>query len=141
MSHVAKIELEINDLDTLKAACERLGVEFIPDQKHYRWYNEHVGDYPLPEGFTPEDLGRCDHAIHVPGASYEVGVVRRGSKYVLLWDFYSAGGLERKLGKGAGRLKQAYAVERVRRGARLKGYQVREQKTDQGIRLTLAGKR
>jgi len=137
MSHVAKIELEINDLDTLKAACVRLGLEFIQDQKHYRWYNEHVGDYPLPEGFTVDDLGRCDHAIRVTGASYEVGVVRRGSKYVLLWDFYSSGGLERKLGKGAGRLKQAYAVERVRREAKLKGYHVQERKTEQGIRLVL----
>lgn len=141
MSHVAKIELEINDLDTLKAVCERLCIEFVPDQKHYRWYGEHVGDYALPEGFTVDDLGRCDHAIRVPGASYEVGVVRRGGKYVLLWDFYSTGGLERKLGKGAGQLKQAYAVERVRREARLKGYQVREQRNEHGIRLTLAGKR
>lgn len=138
MSHVARIEMEIRDLDTLKAACEQLGLEFVAGQQSYRWYGQHVGDYPVPEGFSVEDLGRCDHAIRAPGATYEIGVVHRKVRYHLLWDFYRQGGLERTLGKGAGRLKQAYSVERVRREARLKGYQVHERKTDQGIRLTLS---
>ena len=137
MSHVAKIEMEIKDLDTLRTACEQLGLQFMAGQHTYRWYGESVGDYPIPEGFTTDDMGKCDHAIRVPGASYEVGVVQRNGKYLLLWDFYSAGGLERVLGKGAGRLKQAYSVERVRREATLKGYHVQERKTEQGIRLVL----
>jgi hypothetical protein len=138
MSHIARIELEITDLDALKAACRRLGLQFMQNQRTYRWYGEHVGDYPMPEGLTADDLGHCDHAIRVPGASYEVGVVNRNRKYMLLWDFYQSGGLEEALGKGARRLKQAYAVERVRREARIKGYQLHEKKTDQGIRLVLA---
>lgn len=141
MSHVAKIELEITDLDSLKAACKALDLEFVCNQKTYAWYGRHVGDYPLPEGITTEELGRCDHAIRVPGASYEVGVVRRGNKFALLWDFYQAGGLERVLGKGAGMLKKAYAVERVRREAKLKGYHVQERKTVQGVQLVLTAGR
>jgi len=137
VSHVAKIEMEIRDLDTLKCACEQLGFQFMTDQRFYRWYGESVGDYPVPEGFTAADMGKCDHAIRVPGASYEVGVVQRNGKYLLLWDFYRQGGLERVLGKGACRLKQAYSVERVRREAKLKGYHVQERKTEQGIRLVL----
>ncbi len=137
MSHVARIELEINDLDTLRAACKRLGLEFVQDQKTYAWWGTHVGDYPLPEGFTAEDLGKCHHAIKVPGAKYELGVVERNGKYTLLWDFYSSGGLEQVLGKGAGRLRQAYAVERVRREAIRKSYRITETTSRQSIRLTI----
>jgi hypothetical protein len=137
MSHVSKIELEIKDLDTLKAACERLNLEFVPNQRTYKWYGEHVGDYPLPQGFSIEDMGKCDHAIMVPGASYELGVVHRNRKYTLLWDFYSSGGLERVLGKGGGKLKQAYAVERIRREATLKGYRLHETKSENSVRLRM----
>ncbi len=137
MSHVAKIEITITDLDTLKGACEQLGLQFMAHQKTYSWYGRYVGDSPIPEGFTEADLGRCDHAIHVPGAKYELGVVHRNGRFHLLWDFYRSGGLERVLGKGACKLKQAYSAERVRREARVKGYHVQERKTEQGIRLIL----
>ena len=137
MSHVAKIELEINDVETLKLACERLGLQFIENQRSYEWYGSWVGDTPLPEGITLADFGKCDHAIKVPGAQYEIGIVQRDKKYILLWDYWHRGGLEEKLGKNAGRLKQAYAIERVRKEARIKGHRICEQKTNQGIRLVL----
>ena len=63
MSHIAKIELEINDPENLKLACERLGLQFIENQKTYKWYGSWVGDSPLPDGITLSDLGKCDHAI------------------------------------------------------------------------------
>jgi len=139
MSHIARIDLEINDLDALKAACGRLGLEFRCGQTSYAWYGEYVGDHPLPEGLTVQDLGKCDHAIHVPGASYEVGILKRNGKYLLLWDFWRDGGLERILGRNAGRLKQAYAIERTRREAQRKGYRFTESKTRTGVRLVLTG--
>jgi hypothetical protein len=128
MSHIAKIECQINDLNTLKEACRRLHLEWRENQKTYAWYGRHVGDYPIPEGFKIEDMGKCDHAIHVPGASYEIGVVRRGKSYELLWDFYYAGNLEKILGKGAGLLKQAYAVSKGILAAKKQGYSIREEK-------------
>jgi hypothetical protein len=137
MSHVTKIEIEINDLGTLKAACRRLELQFICNQKTYAWYGQHVGDYPVPEGFSVEDMGKCDHAIRVPGAAYEIGVVKRGHKYVLLWDSYHSGGLERTLGKNAGKLNQAYGVERATKVAKLRGYHVHELRTTKGIRLMI----
>jgi len=137
MSHIAKIELEINDLETLRQACERLGLQFMENQQTYKWYGTWIGDTPLPEGITTSDLGKCDHAIRVPGAQYEIGIVKRDRKYILLWDFWNQGGLEQKLGKNAGRLKQAYTIERVRKEARLKGHRICEQKTGNGIRLLL----
>ena len=137
MSHVARIELEINDLDALKAACRRLGLEFRCGQTSYAWYGEYVGDHPLPDGISVQDLGKCDHAIHVPGAGYEVGILKRDRKYLLLWDFWGEGGLERALGRNAGRLKQAYAIERTRREALRKGYRMTECRSQNGVRLVL----
>lgn len=137
MSHVSRIEMEINDLLTLKKACLRLGFNFCENQTTYKWYGKYVGDAPLPEGMQPEDLGKCNHAIKVPGALYEIGVVQQDGKYLLLWDSWHSGKLEEKLGKNAGLLKQAYAVERVRSEARCKNYHLSEQKIPQGIRLVL----
>ena len=137
MSHISKIELVIHSLEDLKDACRQLGFEFIKNQKTFKWYGRWVGDTPLPEGINIEDLGKCDHAIRVPGCNYEVGVVKRGDHYTLLWDYYSAGGLEPKIGPNAGKIKQEYTVARVKKKARIKGYRVLEKKIDQSIRLVL----
>ena len=135
MSHVAKIEIEIRDLDALRAACTRLGFEFREDQKTYAWYGLWASDTPMPEGFQVEDMGKCEHAIRVPGASYEVGVVPRRdgrSGYTLMWDYYRYGGLAEVLGQGAGKLKQAYGIEAARRAARRAGHSCIEQAREDG---------
>lgn len=144
MSHVATIDLDVKDLDCLALACGRLGLEFRPNQKKYRWYGDHVGDYPLPHGFAEEDMGHCDHAIAVPNsvAAYEIGVVKRRDGregYTLLWDFYCGGfGLQERVGDGCTKLKQAYAAEVTIKQARLQGFGAREeQRADGSIRLTL----
>ena len=137
MSHISKMELQITSLLDLKEACQRLGLIFIDNQKTYKWYGTWVGDSPLPEGITTEELGKCSHAIKVSGCAYEIGVVQRGSKYILLWDSWSSGGLELKIGKDAGILKQAYSIQRIKREAMLKRYRISEQKIEKGIRLVL----
>jgi hypothetical protein len=129
MSHVTTIDLEIKDLGALKTACERLGYQWMEGQTTYRWYGHWVGDYPMPQGFNKLDLGKCDHAIKVPGADYEIGIVTRNGKTTLLWDFFSSGGLQEVIGKNGGKLKQAYATEATKRAARRAGYQVTEKRT------------
>lgn len=93
MSHVAIFnKVEITDLDALEKAANHLGLKLVK-KNTYRWYGRHVGDYPLPEGFTKEQLGYCDYALVVedkPNA-YEVGVVQRGNQFVLLYDFWAGG--------------------------------------------------
>jgi hypothetical protein len=138
MSHISKIELVIQSLENLKEACHKLGFEFMENQKSYRWFGRWVGDTPIPEGIDIKDIGKCDHAIRVPDCEYEIGIVRRGDHYILLWDYYQAGGLVQKIGINAGIIKQAYTVARVQKKARLKGYRVRERKMDQGVRLVLS---
>jgi len=137
MSHISKMELEITSLLDLKQACKRLGLTFCEEQQTYKWYGTWVGDSPLPEGITTDELGKCTHAIKVPECAYEIGVVKRGSKYTLLWDAWHSGGLEKKIGKGAGILKQAYSIERIKREAMLKRYRFSEQKVEKGVRLVL----
>jgi len=141
MSHVARIELDVRDLSALKEACRDMGLEFVAGQTTYKWFGRYMGDHPLPEGMTEADLGKCEHAIRVPGAAYEVGVRRKDNGFELLWDFWHSGGLERKLGKNGGRLKQAYGRRAVMREAKRKGYKVKETRTENGIRLELTGGR
>lgn len=142
MSHVVKVETIVESLDDLKAAVKVEGFEFRENQRTYRWYGRLVGDSALPEGVTEEELGKCEHAIRVPGASYEVGVVRRkdGKGYELRYDFWGAGGLKVALGgEKAERIVQAYGVARVVSQARRLGHIVESTtKTADGmVRLVL----
>lgn len=123
MSHVTTIETEEEsyDIDALKQMCLDEGWEWREGQTTYKWYGTHVGDYPIPAGFTKADMGRCNHAIRIPGASYEIGVVNKGGKVKLLWDFWGSGGLPQKLGQKAEKLKQAYTVAKVKVTAKKHG--------------------
>jgi hypothetical protein len=83
-------------------------------QKHFAWWGTSVGDHPIPEGFTVEDMGKCEHAIHFPNIKYEIGVVKdrkNPENYTLLADFWGSGGIARVVGEGGWKFKQAYAME------------------------------
>ena len=138
MSHVTPIEIEIKDLEAVKAMCTRMGWRFMKSQHSYKWYGRFMRDYPLPEGFTEADLGKCDHAIRIPGASYEIGLVKRGNQYIPLFDFWSSGGLEKALGGSKAPLfKQMYGVEAAKRIAKKKGFKVVEKREKGAIKLWL----
>lgn len=129
MSHISKIETMIQDLGALKAACKRLCFEFVEGQKTYAWFGRWVGDTEMPEGLTVDDLGKCDHAIKVPGAQYEVGVVKVPGGYELRWDYFTSGGLMEPLGgQKAGKLMQAYSAEKLKREAPINRQRVIKEK-------------
>jgi hypothetical protein len=132
MSHISRIKVEVKDLEVLRAACGRLGFQFMPGQKTYRWYGTFMGDYPLPEGISREQLGKCTHAIKVPGADYEVGILQQGDKFTLLYDFWKYGGLEDALGANAEKLIQAYAIEAAKLEAQRQGFSVYEETLQDG---------
>lgn len=121
MSHISKIEVDIKDLATLSRACQALGFS-LTQANQFRSYNGHAP---------------CDHVIRIPSARYEVGVVRTEGGYTLQWDDWHSGGLTQALGPGAGRLKQAYAVERVRTEARRRGMRVQQKAEGNTIQLVL----
>ena len=136
MSHISKVEVEIQSLEDLKAACKQLGFQFCEGQKTHTWYG--TARASVSENNTETDLGKCDHAIKVPKCKYEIGIVKNGNHFSLLWDSYYTGGLEKRIGKDAGLLKQAYSVQRINREARIKGYRVVQKKLTNGIRLVLS---
>ena len=132
MSHVATVEIEIQNLEDLNLACNRIGLEFREGQDTYRWYGQHMMDYPIPEGFTQADLGKCEHALRVRGneRSYEIGVVKRRDGlpgYALMYDFWCGGhGLESVVGQGCQKLVQSYATVAAQRVLREQGFSVQE---------------
>jgi hypothetical protein len=104
MSHVTTIDPhEHYELPALKQMCRNQGWEFVENQKTFQWYN---------------GAGECEHAIRIPGAKYEIGVVREGNKWQLLHDEWYSGGLREHLyngesDKNAGLLKQAYGIAKA----------------------------
>ena len=65
--------------------------------------------------------GKCDHAIKIPGANYEIGVVKdQSGDYELQVDFYDSS-LSKRIGNKAGILKQAYRFAKVKVAARQNG--------------------
>ena len=114
MSHVTTIDAtDKYDIPSLKQMCKNEGWEFIENKTTFAWFGRHVGDYPLPAGFTVDDMGKCSHAIRIPGCTYEVGVVRKGEEWKLLYDFWGTGGLKQRLGENAGLLKQSYSMAKT----------------------------
>lgn len=148
MSHVESVNVQITDLEALKAACKREGVEFIENRSSYKWYGRSVGDTALPAGFTAANLGQCEHVIRVPGVEYEIGVTRARNPdgtvakgYTCLYDFWGPGaGLQKKFGKGLTKLVDSYSLEALKAQARRKGYMTQEKAAADGkIKLTVTG--
>jgi len=164
MSHVASVRVIVTDLEAMKEACAALGLKFMEGQKTYRWYSSGwQDDSPVPEGlFDAEELarvramsktdrikrmnevlGKCDHAIRVPGAEYEIGLKSQpDGSYSVTWDWYGAGGraiLTALGGEKAPKLVQEYANAKLKSEARRYGHIIEseERMADGSIRLRL----
>jgi len=134
MSHVANVEVEINDLTALKTACDKLGLEFVQGQTTYKWFDRYladsnVGRQTVRDGFRPEDFGKCEHAIKVPDSNYEVGVVKNptGNGYRLIYDEYGSQGqviTKRLGGTQLTKLKTEYGATKAQRHLQRSGYRV-----------------
>lgn len=129
MSHVVTVGgIDVTDLEVLQLSGEALGMELV-EKSTYKFYGRWIGDYPLPEGFSQKDLGKCEYVLRVKDAgpeTYEVGVVkRRDGKpgYSLLFDFWQNGfGLLEKIGENADKLKGEYKLQAAMKAARRQGF-------------------
>lgn len=149
MSHVIGINLVIKDLSALEQACKELGLEFVRNQKHHAWYGKWVNDYNAKDaayinaGIKPENYGKCEHAIKVPGSGYEIGVYNnpKGPGFILAYDNYGTGQvILQKLGSGLEKLKQGYAVCKASIEAKARGWMVSKQALGNGsVKLVLTG--
>ena len=136
MSHVTTGEGCITDLDALETAVKSMGGTLVRGQRTYKWYGKFLNDSAegrasVKAGFNPEDFGKCEHAIRIPGhqqGTYEVGVVKRpdGKGLTLQYDGWSAGGraIVQHFGQKCGMLKTEYTVAALRRAYRGKRIEV-----------------
>lgn len=163
MSHVVSIKTQLLDLNAIEAATKACGCELVRGQTTYKWWGSSMGDYPLPQGFKAEDLGKCDHAIKVPGTTWEVGVARARNAdgslapgYTLLCDFFGSQGLpiakalggtfsnpgtgaERANSMTFNRFLQEYGVAKATAEAKRMGYTVQRQTTANGaVKLVMS---
>ena len=126
----------------MRQTAESLGLYFH-EQDTYRWYGRYVGDWPLPEGYTEEDLGHCTYAMGLPNndEAYEVGVVERkdGKGWDMCWDFYQKGyGLQDAIGEDGTNLKTGYTKTLTINEARKNGFRVKERRNEHNqVELTL----
>lgn len=145
MSHVVSIKTELTDLDAVKAVCAELGLIFREGQKSYEWWGQFMGDAPLPDGFTRAQLGHCEHAIAVPGTSWEIGLAKpsNGKGYRLLFDYYGGRGkaiLDAVGGKEASKFVQLYGVHKAIIECKKRGHIVRREVGRNGaINLVVTG--
>ena len=112
MSHIANVNLHVQDLDALEAVCARFNAELRRGQKTFRAYS-----------VTP-----CDHAIRLKDKpqAYEIGLVANvgiGQGWTIAYDEYD-GALEPVFGYGLEHLKMGYAEEIATRAQLLDGYQM-----------------
>lgn len=131
MSHVATLATTVSDLAAVEALCKTKGWKFKRDQKTYAWWGHHVGDYPVPAGMKVSDLGKCSHAIGVPGTTWEIGLVKVEEGYRLAYDFYGSKGapLQKAIGPDGGLFLQGYGLELAKMTAENLGYFGMEQTT------------
>lgn len=133
MSHLALVELVVQDLEILQQVAQELGMEFMPGKKTYQWYGTIVGDSAaykeaLKKGFKQSDFGKCSHAIRTNDRNaYEIGVVENpdGNGYSLLYDSWGPGQkIEALAGVGLCKLSQLYAAEVAMREIVSQGFSV-----------------
>lgn len=106
-------------MEALDRTCKELNLTLKPGQKTHAWFGRWVNDYAKEDaayklGIKPEDYGKCEHAISVPGSSYEIGLYNnpKGEGYIPVFDFFGTGQeISRQLGgNDAPKLRQHYAA-------------------------------
>jgi len=120
MSHISKINLEVNNLPCLEKAVKKLGGTFHKNKTEFSYYAGRKG--------------KCLHAASFPNCSFDLGIIKgENNDYVLQWDSYSSGGLSKVLGENANKLKQTYAVEVAKNVAKMQGYIFTEKTKENGV--------
>ena len=151
MSHVAMLDVIVNDIDALEKACQECGLELVRGKSDWLWWGRWVADYHASDaayknGIDPSTYGKnALHVIRVPGntEAYEIGVYAnpKGEGYVLCYDFYGSQGaaISKKVGgQQCYALVDSYSKHAAIKVAQNMGMQVSEQVEEDGtIVLTM----
>lgn len=123
MSHITTLDFSFDDLNCLQQACDELGLTLLREAKEFRMYES--------------DKIPCDMKIVVPGATYEIGLVKKNGKYVANFDPYFTGGLTQKLGTGLNKLTKSYTIKRLAKEAKKKHVKYNVQTMQDRTRITI----
>jgi len=120
MSHISRIQLDVNNLNCLEKAVKKLGGTFHKNKTEFSYYAGRKG--------------KCLHAASFPNCSYDLGIVQgeNNKSFGLEWDSFSQGGLTKVLGTNADKLKQLYTSFVVKDQAMKEGNTVVEKVLQDG---------
>jgi len=133
MSHVATVEIEVEDIDVLEEVCKENGWSLNRNQKTFKWYGKWVNDFhgdtaAYKHGIDPKNYGKCEHAINVKKGAYEIGVVKNAKgKHVLIWDTWDQN-VEKSCGKNCHSLYESYSMKVATKKLKSKGYMLQSTK-------------
>ena len=120
MSHLSTHMSKLSDIDSIKDACNELGLT-IKAGGRPRYYS---GTHGSPE---------CDYVISWSGSNYDVGLKRdeKTGTYNLVYDSFT-GAIEKKLGKGCSKLVQSATYHKIAKKAKGYGYFIQKKDTEKG---------
>lgn len=145
MSHMTQLELKIDDLDALAAACTQLGLELRRGQTRFAWYGQFLGDsIGLRDlGISEADYNKCAHAIgrvgllgkstNEGGDEYEIGVIALPEGgYTLRFDYWGPGQKLAQLcgGNQLAKLDEEYTAALCENQFAIDGYETRREVVD-----------
>lgn len=146
MSHIARVQVNVTNLDDLAAACRRIGLELVRGRTEYGWCKlDDTG------ALAYQRRSECQHAICLPEAAAREAMTGRASwiphslgvgprsdgqpGYELLyedsWDSYTSA-LMTRVGPGCRALSQSYSAVAAIRTAQQQGFAVVEQPLPNG---------
>jgi hypothetical protein len=128
MSHYSTHNTKLNDIDSIKDACNELGLT-IKEGGTVRYYSS-------------QGQVKADYVISWSGSPYDVGLVKDKitGNFNLVYDSYQ-GYVEKKLGKGCTKLIDSSTFHRIAKKAKLKGYFLTKKSDETGIDVTLTSYR
>jgi len=130
MSHVATQETKAGepmfaDMEALNLAAQACGGRIV-ERNTYHWFNRHMGDYPLPKGMKPGDLGNNAKYVFeidpinydklgITTKPYDIGLVDDPNNpgcLIPVYDFWMGGyGLDKAVGSPLFNDKQQRSVK------------------------------
>ena len=142
MSHVTATLCPITDIDCLKRVVAKTGLKWMEGQETYTFFGRFLDDWgkgnehrtARARGVDPSQYGKCEHAIRVPGGSYEIGVTKRqdGEGYSLVWDVWRGDHINKAIGKDGEILMASYNEEYISSYAQANGYMLQEEVNSDG---------